>query len=136
MLWNFVPLIETDGYYAVMDYVDIPNLRSEAFNNLRSRFFGSKSNEGEKFEPRKRAFLTWFALFSIAFVLLIAYQTYIIFQYMASDAISAFVRILQASSPHVFVDLASVAYFALMCIGFMTMPISLLKRRRKEKPET
>ena len=132
MLLNFIPLIETDGYYAVMDYADIPNLRKEAFDHLKSRFLGSKGNDQERFAPGKRAFLTWFAVLSIAFVLIIAYQTYIIFQYMASDAFSAFGRILQAKSPNIVVDLASVAYFALMAVGFIAMPFSLLKRRRKE----
>jgi hypothetical protein len=135
MLWNFVPLIETDGYYAVMDFADIPNLRKEAFDHLRSRFLGSKGPDEERFAPRKRAFLAWFALLSIAFVLILAYQTYIIFQYMASDALSAFGRILQAKSPNIVVDLASVAYFALTAVGFIAMPISLLKRRRKEASE-
>jgi hypothetical protein len=131
MLWNFVPLIETDGYYAIMDSTGIPNLRKEAFDNLRSRVFGRKAPDEQRFAPGKTAFLTWFAVLSIAFALVIAYQTYIIFQYMASDAFSAFARILQAKSPNIVVDLASVAYFALMAVGFITMPISLLKRTRK-----
>jgi hypothetical protein len=135
MLWNFVPLIETDGYYAIMDAVDIPNLRNEAFDYLKSRIFGRKGPDEQKFEPRKRTFLTWFAVLSIGFVLVLAYQTYVIFQYMASDAISAFGRILQANTVHIVVDLASVAYFALMAVGFIAMPISLLKRRRKEASE-
>jgi hypothetical protein len=119
-----------------MDVADIPNLRKEAFDNLRSRLLGSKGHDEERFEPRKRTFLAWFAVLSIAFVLVLGYQTYVIFQYMASDALSAFGRILQANTAHLVVDLASVAYFALMAIGFLTMPISLLKRRRKEASET
>jgi hypothetical protein len=134
-LWNFVPLIETDGYYAIMDFADIPNLRKEAFDLLRSKILGGKGPDEERFEPRKRNFLAWFAVLSIAFVLFLAYDTYIIFQYMASDALSALGRILQARSPYIVVDLASVAYFALMAVGFITMPISLLKRKRKEASE-
>jgi hypothetical protein len=135
MLWNFLPLIETDGYYAVMDYVDIPNLRNEAFDHLKSKIFGRTEPDQEKFEPRKRAFLTWFAVLSIVFVLVLAYQTYVIFQYMASDTFSAVVRISQMTSTNILVDLASVAYFALMAVGFITMPFSLLKRTRKEASE-
>jgi hypothetical protein len=134
MLWNFVPLIETDGYYAVMDYVDIPNLRKEAFDHLKSKIFRRKRPD-EKLEPRKRAFLTWFAVFSIAFVLVLAYQTYVIFQYMAYDTFNAVIRILQARSTNLLVDVLSIAYFALMAVGFITMPFSLLKRTRKEATE-
>ena len=134
-LWNLVPLIETDGYYAVMDFADIPNLRKEAFDCLRSEILGRNGPDEEKFEPRKRAFLAWFAVLSIAFALFLAYQTCIIFQYMALDLLSALGRILQAGNPYLVVDLASVAYFALMAVGFIAMPISLLKRRRKEASE-
>lgn len=135
MLWNFLPLVETDGYYAVMDSADIPNLRNEAFGHLKSKIFGRKGPDEEKFEPRKRAFLTWFALLSIAFVLVLAYQTYVIFQYMSFDTFNALIRILQARSANLLVDVASVVYFALMAVGFITMPFSLLKRTRKEATE-
>jgi hypothetical protein len=54
---------------------------------------------------------------------------------MALDLLSALGRILQAGNPYLVVDLASVAYFALMAVGFIAMPISLLKRRRKEASE-
>jgi hypothetical protein len=131
MLLNFVPLIETDGYYAIMDAVDIPNLKTEAFDHLKSKLFRRKKPEAE-FGPRKRAFLTWFAVLSIAFVAVLAYQTYVIFQYMASDTFAAVIRISQMKSPNILVDVASVVYFALMAVGFVTMPLSLLKRTRKE----
>jgi len=134
-LWNLVPLIETDGYYAVMDFADIPNLRKEAFDTLRLKILGSKGSDEQKLEPRKRAFLAWFAVLSVAFALFLAYQTLVIFQYMALDLLGALGRILQASSPYLVVDLASVAYFALMAVGFIAMPISLLKRKRKGASE-
>ena len=135
MLWNFVPLIETDGYYALMDYADIPNLRKEAFDHLKSIVLRHRKLAEEKFEPRKKAFLTGFAVFSIAFALALAYQTYVISQYMASDAFSALVRILQMRSANLLVDAVSVAYFALTAVGFVTMPFSLLKRTRKQASE-
>jgi hypothetical protein len=134
-LWNFVPLTETDGYYALMDIADIPDLRKEAFDHLKSRILRSKGPDEERFEPRKKAFLTWFAVLSIVFVLFLAYQTIVILQYMASDALSALGRIMQARSPYIVVDLASIAYFALMVVGFIAMPISLLTRRRKGASE-
>jgi Zn-dependent protease len=36
-LWNLNPLIELDGYYALADVLDRPNLRSDAFRALRQR---------------------------------------------------------------------------------------------------
>ena len=136
MLWNLVPLIETDGYYAVMDLAGIPNLRKEAFDYLKSIPLRKQANGSEKFTQKQRLFLAGFALFSIAFVILISYETYVIFLYMAADAFSAFWRILQGTKDALFVgDLASIAYFALMIVGFVTLPISLLRRRRREPSE-
>jgi putative peptide zinc metalloprotease protein len=37
ILINFNPLIPLDGYYALMDWLEIPNLRSRAFAYLRAR---------------------------------------------------------------------------------------------------
>ena len=135
MLWNLVPLIETDGYYALMDVAGIPNLRKEAFDYLKS-ILRKQTNGSEKFTRKQRLFLMGFALFSIAFVVLISYETYVIFLYMAADVFTAYWRIVQGTGDPLFVrDLASVAYFALMTVGFVTLPISLLRRRRRGTSE-
>ena len=137
MLWNLVPLIETDGYYALMDFVGIPNLRKEAFDYLKTIPLRKQANGSDQFTRRQRLFLVGFALFSVVFVVFISYETYVIFMYMASDAFVAFWRILQGARDTVLVgDLASVAYFALMTVGFVTLPISLLRRRRRETSES
>ena len=136
MFWNLVPLIETDGYYAVMDISGIPNLRSEAFNFLRSKLTRKPSKDEAEATQNKHAFLLGYALFSIAFVLFLAYNTYVILQYMAIDAFSAFFRILQGTEGSLLaVDAASLAYFGLTMIGLVTLPISLVRRRRKETSE-
>jgi hypothetical protein len=54
---------------------------------------------------------------------------------MATDTFGAVVRISQMKSTNIVVDLASIAYFALMAVGFITMPFSLLRRTRKEASE-
>jgi hypothetical protein len=136
MFWNLVPLIETDGYYAVMDISGIPNLRSEAFNFLKSKLTGKPLKNETEATQNKHLFLLGYALFSIAFVLFLAYNTYVILQYMAIDAFSAFFRILQGTEGSLLaVDAASLAYFGLTVIGLVTLPISLVRRRRKEASE-
>jgi hypothetical protein len=63
----------------------------------------------------------------------LAYDTYIIFLYLASDAFSAFGRILLGTKDTLFAaDLVSLAYFGLMIVGYLTLPLSLLRRRRQE----
>jgi hypothetical protein len=62
-----------------------------------------------------------------------AYDNAVIFIYMASDAFSAFGRISQGPKDTLFLaDLASLAYFALMTVGYVTLPVSLLRRKRQE----
>jgi multidrug efflux pump subunit AcrA (membrane-fusion protein) len=39
-LFNFNPLIRLDGYYLLSDYLEIPNLRSKAFQHLRRTLNG------------------------------------------------------------------------------------------------
>ena len=74
-----------------------------------------------------------YALFSIAFVLFLAYNTYVILQYMGSDALVAVLRIMQGTEGSALaIDLASLAYFGLTVVGLITLPISLVRRRRKE----
>jgi hypothetical protein len=135
MLWSLIPLIETDGYYAIMDFTGIPNLKNEAFSYLRSTFL-RKPSGSEELTQKRKIFLAGFALLSIAFLLFMAYDTGVIFLYLASDAFSAFGRISQGAKDTLFVaDLASLAYFALMTVGYLTLPVSLLRRKRQETSE-
>jgi hypothetical protein len=132
MFWNLIPVIETDGYYALTDIAGIPNLRKEALNFLKSKLFRKPPNGSEVAES-KRGFLTGYALFSIAFLIFLAYNTYVIMMYMSSDAFGAVLRILQGTEGYLLaVDLASLAYFGLTVVGLVTLPISLVRRRRKE----
>lgn len=136
MLWNLIPLIEVDGYYAIMDFVGIPNLKNEAFNYLKSILLRKRS-ESEEITQKRKIFFAGFSLLSIAFVLFLAYDTCIILLYLASDAFSAFQRILQGTKDTLFVtDLASLAYFALTIVGYVTLPASLLRRKRQEASDT
>jgi putative peptide zinc metalloprotease protein len=131
MLWNLIPLIEVDGYYAIMDFVGIPNLRNEAFSYLKSTLLRKRSSS-EEITQKRKVFLAGFALLSVAFMMFMAYDTSIIFLYLASDAFSAFGRILLGMKDELFLaDLASLAYFALMTVGYVILPVSLLKRRRQ-----
>lgn len=133
MLWNLIPLIETDGYYALMDIVGIPNLRKQAFNYLKSKLFGKTSEDLDEVAQNKHGFLTGYALLSVAFMFVLAYNTFVILQYMASDALAAVLRILHGTKGSAMaIDVASLAYFGLTVVGMITLPISLVRRRRKE----
>jgi hypothetical protein len=133
MFWNLIPLIETDGYYALMDIVGVPNLRKQAFTYLKSKLSRNASVELDEEAQNKHGLLTAYALLSVAFMLALAYNTFVILQYMAADALAAVLRILQGTEGSaIAIDLASLAYFGLTLVGLITLPISLVRRRRKE----
>jgi putative peptide zinc metalloprotease protein len=43
--FNFNPLLKLDGYYFLVDYLDIPNLRQKAFLYIRQKFLGLAAGE-------------------------------------------------------------------------------------------
>ena len=134
MFWNLIPLIETDGYYALMDIVGIPNLRNQAFSYLKSKLSRKASADLDETVQSKHRLLTAYALLSVAFMVALAYNTLVILQYMASDALAAVLRIIQGTEGSAMaIDLASLAYFGLTVVGLITLPISLVRRRRKEE---
>ena len=51
--FNFNPLLKLDGYYFLVDYWDIPNLRQKAFRYLRQKILGLDSDE-DKLEVTRR----------------------------------------------------------------------------------
>jgi hypothetical protein len=87
----------------------------------------------EDFTQKRKVSFAGFALLPIAFVVFMAYDTGVIFLYLASDALSASGRISQGAKDTLFLaDLASLGYFALMTVGYLTLPVSLLRRKRQE----
>jgi putative peptide zinc metalloprotease protein len=133
MLWNLIPLIETDGYYALMDAVGVPNLRKHAFSYLKSKLSRNAPEDLDEVAQTKHHFLIGYALLSVAFMFVLAYDTLIILEYMSGDALAAVLRILQGTEGSAMaLDLVSLAYFGLTVVGLITLPLSLVRRRRKE----
>jgi putative peptide zinc metalloprotease protein len=89
------PCIKMDGYYMLMDWLGLPNLRERSFAYLRKRllgrFFPQAPGQGQR-EPdaRERRVFWWYglcgALFSLAFIVWpIAHYTRILWRHSASQ---------------------------------------------------
>jgi putative peptide zinc metalloprotease protein len=61
-LVNMNPLLELDGYYIVMDFLEIPNLRARALAHLGSVLRGRAEEK-----PRRRLVFTLFGAASLAY---------------------------------------------------------------------
>jgi putative peptide zinc metalloprotease protein len=72
-LLNFNPLIRLDGYYLLSDYIEIPNLRSKAFNYLKNRLkswiTGFSFGNIRETSPRERRWLFYYGTVSVLFTM-------------------------------------------------------------------
>lgn len=67
-LWNLIPLVETDGYYLLLDWLDLPLLRSRSFAFIRNDL-PRKLRARERFNREER-------IFGIFGALALAYSIY------------------------------------------------------------
>ncbi len=63
---NFNPFIETDGYYALMDWTEIPGLRRKALVWLRTRLF--HNNQALKVKPTDKRVYKVFGLITLLYL--------------------------------------------------------------------
>jgi putative peptide zinc metalloprotease protein len=64
-LLNLNPLLEWDGYYMIMDYLEIPNMRKKSFTFLKKEFF-NKIKGSRKFN-REEKILASYGLIALAY---------------------------------------------------------------------
>jgi putative peptide zinc metalloprotease protein len=70
MFFNMNPLIKLDGYYLLIDWVNIPNLRQKSFSYLTNnvkRFFGSASADNIDVSVREKWILLSYAILAGAY---------------------------------------------------------------------
>jgi putative peptide zinc metalloprotease protein len=77
-LLNLNPLLEWDGYYMIMDYLEIPNMRKKSFAFLKREFF-NKIKNSKKFS-REEKILASYGIIAFAYtafiVLFIPFRFY------------------------------------------------------------
>jgi putative peptide zinc metalloprotease protein len=76
--FNFNPLLKLDGYYFLVDYLDIPNLRQKAFLYIRQNFLGlAKGETPLEANPREKKIYRLYGTASLIYSgLLIGYIVY------------------------------------------------------------
>jgi putative peptide zinc metalloprotease protein len=70
ILFNFNPLIKLDGYYALVDYLDFPNLYEESRNYVKATLKRAFFNTGvvqETITPRRRRIMKIYGTLSLAY---------------------------------------------------------------------
>lgn len=81
-LANLNPLLKLDGYYILTDWLEIPNLRSRAFDALDAkvkRALGGSQEYSEPRSPRERRAFVWYGILGGAYTVAVAgYMTWMI----------------------------------------------------------
>jgi len=126
-LWNLAPPFETDGYYILSDLVNTPNLRPQALSYLKSivlRVLGRHAEPIEGLTAKKKRIFVGYAIFSVAVLGYIVFQSLRFTSYMATDAANWAGRIgqniLSGNSSAIIdvVGLVSIGYFAMIMTGY------------------
>jgi len=144
-LWNMIPTFESDGYYALADSLNIPNLRHDSFDHIKHSvkafFLRSKSSQVSKAQKslttKKKATLILYAILATGFFLYMIYQTTLITFYMSTDVV-AFAKDLgsmimftqQFSLVLLIVGLLTFFYFVMSVMGYGLIFVSTIKKAR------
>lgn len=70
ILFNLNPLLKLDGYYALTDWVGIPNLRAKAFGYLKAKFLELSFGLWSKLLPysrRERQIFLWYGVLALVY---------------------------------------------------------------------
>jgi hypothetical protein len=89
-LLNLAPMFETDGYFALMDVLNIPNLRSEAFGYIKTLLTKGPrqaNSNYDEYSHRQRFAMVMYGIVSIAWSMLVIYLSYLFLIYIVKDAL-------------------------------------------------
>jgi hypothetical protein len=89
VLLNMAPMFETDGYYALMDALNIPNLRTEAFGYIKTlltRGPRQANSNYDEYSRRQRFAMIMYGIISLAWSVFVIYLSYLFLIYIVRDA--------------------------------------------------
>ena len=135
MLFNFDPTFETDGYYMLMDGLNIPNLREDAFGYLKSTFLNllkgpSKKTVSDVKGKERLIFVVFGVLCAVSLVATTYFSGIVVLDMLKdlSTMLPILVNPFQASLSELIICLASLVYFLMMAAGFGLLGVSEVKK--------
>jgi hypothetical protein len=97
VLLNLAPMFETDGYFTLMDSLNIPNLRSEAFGYIKtlvSRGPRQANLKYDEYSSKQRLAMVMYGAVSIIWSVFIIYLSYLFFAYIVEDALTQLTNLI------------------------------------------
>lgn len=140
---NFSPMIETDGYYILMDVLNVPNLRDESFHYVSQqvrRLLGRKEARPMRLPGRTKYIFLGFSVLAAVWLAFFAYATSQITLYLAQDAYGAAIRLLQSlfilrtlDATVIGVSVVLIGYFGMILVGYSLLAKSAVKKLVSKK---
>jgi hypothetical protein len=141
-LFNFAPPFETDGYYVLIDALNMPNLRPESYEyvgSLIKRVFGAKKLKTTEMTRRKKSIMVGYTMLSVGWIIYLVFQTSLFLTYMSQDFTVSLSKILHAvwtsqalSASAVVIALLSVVYFGMQVLGYGSFFLTAAKKAAKK----
>jgi len=140
-LWNIIPAFDSDGYYALADSLNIPNLRHDSVDQIK-RFINRILRRPIKKEPKtanakRETTLTLYAIVAAGFFAYLVYQTSIITMYMSGDVVafagdlwSMITQVAQFSGVLVVVAVLTIFYFAMSIVGYGVIFVATVRKAK------
>lgn len=138
-LMNFAPPFETDGYYVLMDLVNNPYLRQEAYGYVKTLFLRllgrPVKKESENFTAKKKRTLLAYSFLSIGYIIYLAYQSLIVLTYLTQDVAIVVVNMGSAimlgqvlTITAIVVGIASILYFGMTVAGYVVVFVAIVRK--------
>jgi len=137
-LVNLAPPFETDGYYVLSDLLNLPSLKEDAYDYLKTTVKKALRRPVEEIAGltgRKRKILLGYAILSAVWIVYTAYQTLIFTLYMATDVSVSFINISSAvlfakalSLAALTISVTSILYFAMTVTGYGVIFVSAIRK--------
>jgi len=128
-LFNFAPPFESDGYYILLDVVNMPYLRRDAYNYLGSTIRRALGMQVKTKIPgltkRRKRILLGYAVLSVTWITYLVFQSSLFLVYMGQDITAALAKIAQAvlssqalPTSVVVIAVLSTIYFGMQVAGY------------------
>jgi len=140
-LWNLVPTFDSDGYYALADLLNVPDLRQDSVDyvkHLLNRVLRRREKQAQKNPKVKKkiSLMSYAVIASVSFAYLV-YQTSLLTLYMTNDVVfhtlnlSSMITLAQPFSVvAVTVGLLTIVYFAMSLVGYGVIFVSTVNKAK------
>ena len=133
IVWSFNPFLENDGYYMLMDAVNIPNLRHEAFSYVKKvlRRIKQRYKGDQIYIPRTRKLIfILYIIGSLILTLLAIYTTLIWLKWIFLEVLESVIALLLQKYFDIYVMFPIIMLLFFLTVRILSLSKLILKSAR------